>query len=114
MNYQELANKVEHILDDLQAFDIKSIDVKDLTSLTDMMVFCSGRSTRHVKSLAENLIDTLKKEGLRPMSVTGTDSSEWVLIDYNDILVHIMKPDVRAFYNIESLWSVNEPAEAQS
>ena len=93
-------------LEELKAFDIVSIDVRKLTSLTEYMVFCSGRAMRHVKAIAENLVEKSKKQGLQPLGVEGLRSGEWVVVDLNDVIVHVMLPEIRAFYDIESLWDL--------
>ena len=104
MNTNELLKQINFELDDLQAIDVNVLDVQELTSVTDYMVICSGRSTRHVKSLADNLIEKLKKQQVKALSQSGIDAGEWALIDYGDIVVHVMLPDIRAFYNLEGLW----------
>ncbi|MDI9819900.1 MULTISPECIES: ribosome silencing factor [unclassified Legionella] len=94
-------------LDDNQAIDIVVIDVIQQTSVTDYMVVCSGRSSRHVKAIAEFAIEAMKKTDLTVLSHTGLESGEWVLVDFGDIVLHVMQPDIRAFYNLESLWLGN-------
>lgn len=91
-------------LDDIQATDIVVIDVKDQTSITDYMIVCNGRSSRHVRSIAEQSMEKMKAAGFPTLSSTGLDSGDWALIDFGDFVVHVMQPDSRAFYNLEGLW----------
>ena len=100
---------VEDALDDLKAQDVCVLDVSELTDVMDVLVIASGTSNRHVKSLASNVVEESKKAGFRPIGVEGADAGEWVLVDYGDIVVHVMLPATRAFYELEKLWSL-EPA----
>lgn len=93
-----------HLLDESQANEINILDVKGYTSVTDVMIICSGRSSRHVKAIAENLIEHSKKQGQFPLGVHGLETGDWVLIDLGDCIVHVMQPETRAFYNLEGLW----------
>ena len=93
-------------LDDGKAQDIVSLDVRAMTAITDHMLICSGTSTRHVKSLAENLIKTCKDAGHRPNGIEGLDQGEWVLVDLGEVVVHVMQLQARAFYQLEKLWSM--------
>ncbi|MBA2650256.1 MAG: ribosome silencing factor [Legionella sp.] len=91
-------------LDDIQALDIKVIDVHKHTTITDHMVIVSGRSSRHVKAIAQTLIEDMKHAGFPAIHSTGFESGDWVLIDFGDIILHVMQPESRQFYNIEGLW----------
>ena len=104
MNIEETENLVVKILDDLKAMDIKVLNVEGMTSIADRMILCSGRSNRHVGSVANNLVTELKKMNVRPLGIEGLNSSDWVLVDLGDILVHVMQQDARDFYNLEALW----------
>lgn len=94
-------------LEDLKAQDLLCLDVSDKTDITDYMIVASGTSSRHVKSLAGNVVSEAKHVGLQPIGVEGLDQGEWVLIDLNAVIVHLMQPQVREFYDIESLWSLS-------
>ena len=93
-------------LDDMKGVDVRVIDVRELTSITDRMVIVSGTSTRHVKALAENVALQAKQHGYQPLGVEGENAAEWVLVDLADVVVHIMMPEIRDFYALEKLWSV--------
>jgi len=91
-------------LDALKAEDIIIIDVRDHANFTDFMIIASGRSTRHVKSIASEVIETAKTSNLPPLGVEGEDVGEWILVDLGDVIVHVMLPDTRQFYELERLW----------
>ena len=105
MQSQELKELVVGALDDLKGVNIVQLDVRELTDVMDYLVLASGSSNRHVKALAENVTDEAKKSGMRPLGVEGQDSAEWVLVDFGDVVVHIMLPATRDFYDLERLWS---------
>ena len=93
-------------LEDMKAVDVRVIDVRDLTSITDIMVVASGTSTRHVKAIADNVVQEAKKHGVRALGVEGDKGAEWILVDLADVVVHVMMPAIREFYALEKLWSV--------
>lgn len=95
-------------LEDSKAEDVVSIDIAGKSALGDHMVVASGRSTRHVTAICEHIISDLKDEGFGNARVEGLDAGDWVLIDTGDIIVHVFRPEVRAFYNIEKMWSAPE------
>ncbi|MEO8671078.1 MAG: ribosome silencing factor [Tahibacter sp.] len=95
-------------LEGLKANDITEIDVRGKTSIADYLVVASGTSTRHVKSIADEVGKFAKKTGVMPLGVEGQKEGEWVLVDLGDIIVHIMLPRVREFYGLERLWTVGE------
>lgn len=97
-------------LDDMKAQDVKVLDVRGQTSITDLMIFASGTSTRHVKSIADRVVEELKKAGVRPIGVEGQQASEWVLADFGDIVLHVMLPKAREFYRLERLWAGEDTA----
>jgi ribosome-associated protein len=100
-----LKQLVETALDDLKGLQIVSLDVRELTDVMDYLVIASGTSNRHVKSLAGNVTDEAKNQGVRPLGVEGQNGSEWVLVDFGDVVVHVMLPATRDFYDLERLWS---------
>ena len=104
MQGEKIVELVIDALEDMKAIDIKTIDVTDRSSVTDFMVIATGTSRRHVKSAAENVQAVLKDNGLQPKGTEGTDASEWVLVDIGDVVVHVMMPDTREFYDLEKLW----------
>lgn len=108
-----LSEAIVNALDDSKAQDIVVIDVRHLTTMTDYMVIASGTSDRHVKSVASNLVDEMKKAGQRPIGVEGENDGEWVLVDLNDALVHVMHPRAREFYNLEKLWDITAVSESR-
>lgn len=108
MNTDKMKELVVHALGDLKAIEVLVLDVKDMTSVTDVMVIASGTSNRHVKSIANSVIEKAKENGVQPLGMEGDDVSEWILVDLGDVVVHIMKPDIRDFYNLEKLWSFKE------
>ena len=93
-------------LDDMKGVDVRVIDVRELTSITDRMVIVSGTSTRHVKALAEHVALQAKQHGYKPLGIEGENAAEWVLVDLVDVVVHVMLPAIRDFYALEKLWSV--------
>jgi len=102
----ELLAIVIAALEDVKAVDIRVLDVRNKTSITDRMVIASGTSTRHVKALAENVELKAKQHGYIPLGIEGEQTAEWVLLDLGDVVVHVMLPDTRNFYGLEKLWSV--------
>lgn len=104
MNIEDLKSLIINALEDLKGKDITTIDVKELTSLTDAMIICSGTSNRHVQALAQNVVTEAKKQGCKVLGVEGTQEGEWILIDLGDVIVHVMQVATREFYNLEKLW----------
>jgi len=114
LSAQQLHQLVLTTLEDLKALDIKSVDVTGLNPLTDHLVVASGSSTRHVKSMADKLVQVAKANGIQPLGVEGEREAQWVLVDLNDVIVHLMLPQARAFYNIEKLWEVSKDKRSGS
>ena len=111
MNSEQLCDLVVDALEEVKARDIVKLDVRNLTTVTDYMIVASGTSNRHVNALADNVAEKSKAAGHRPVGVEGAEGSEWVLIDLNDVLVHVMLPAIREFYNLEKLWSLSPAKE---
>jgi len=112
MNSEKLSDLVIEALDDVKAKDIVRLDVRDMTTVTDYMIVASGTSNRHVKALVDNVTEKAREAGHRPVGVEGEDGAEWVLLDLQDALVHVMLPKVREFYNLEKLWSISPGGDA--
>ncbi|KTD30628.1 MULTISPECIES: ribosome silencing factor [Legionella] len=108
---QAFLNQLQSALDDIQAIDVVIIDVRKQTSVTDYMIVCSGRSSRHVRAVAEFVVEQMEAAGLPPLSQSGLENGEWVLIDFGDFVLHIMQAESRAFYNLEGLWQSNLTSE---
>jgi ribosome-associated protein len=106
MNSQQLSELVMEALEEVKAKDIVKLDVRKLTTITDYMIVASGTSSRHIKALANAVAKKSREVNHRPQGIEGEDGSEWVLLDLQDTLVHVMLPRVREFYNLEKLWSL--------
>lgn len=113
MQNEQLVQVAVAALEDLKAKDITVIDVRGKTSVTDYMVIASGTSGRHVKSLAENVLEKIKEQGVRPLGSEGLDGGEWALLDLGDVVVHVMQVATRQFYDLERLWQGAEQSRAQ-
>ncbi len=94
-------------LDDMKALDIKVLDVRGLTDIADCMVIASGTSDRHVRSVAQRVVEKAKEAGFRPHGLEGEQDGDWVLIDLSEMIVHVMLPRVREFYGLEKLWDLS-------
>lgn len=103
-NTKDQLKKLQDFLDDIQAIDVKTIDVSKQTSITDYMIICSGRSSRHVKAVAEHIAEHMKNAGTPALSKSGLNTGEWALVDFGYFIVHVMQADIRDFYNLEGLW----------
>ena len=108
MKLNELSDLVQNSLEDMKAVDIKSIDISGKSSMTDMLFFATGNSTRHVKSIADNVVINAKAAKVGVLGTEGKGSSEWVLVDLNDIIVHVMLASTREFYQLEKLWEADD------
>jgi len=107
LNTEQLSSIALEALDDLKAVDVRVVDVRGKLDITDIMIIASGTSNRHVKALANSVVDKSKENGLRPLGVEGDAEAEWILVDLGDVVVHVMLPAVREFYRLERLWSVD-------
>lgn len=99
-------------LEDNQAIDVRVINVREQTSVTDFMIVCSGRASRHLRAIAEHVMTDMKNSGMPALSKHGLDDGEWALVDFGEFVVHIMQPESRAFYNLEGLWQDNPESHA--
>jgi len=107
-----LQKVVVDALEDMKALEIKVLDVRGLTDIADTMVIASGTSDRHVRSVAQRVVEKTKQAGFRPHGVEGQQDSDWVLIDLNEMIVHVMLPRVREFYGLEKLWDMTATKRA--
>jgi len=101
----QLREEIENILNDNKAIEVKSINLKDKTSIADFMIIASGNSSRHIQALSEILVNKLKKKGINNCRLEGRHSNDWKLIDAIDVIVHIFHPEKRKFYDLEKMWS---------
>lgn len=109
----ELKNLAETTLDDMKGVDIQVIDVANKTTVTDWMIVVGGNSQRHVKSLANEVITKSKENGVRPIGTEGETEGDWILVDLGDVIVHVMTREMRDFYSLEKLWTI-DPTDRQS
>ncbi len=104
MELKQIVKLCHDALDAMKAENILIIDVSDKSSMNDIMIFATGTSTRHVKALAVSLNSNAKKAGIIPFGIEGADEGQWALVDLGDVIIHIMLPDIREFYQLERLW----------
>ncbi len=110
----QLKKEIEILLNDSKAIEIKSINLKNKTSIADFMIIASGNSSRHIQALSEAVLERLKKNGINNCRLEGRESKDWKLIDANDIIIHIFHPEKRKFYDLERMWSELIPKERLS
>jgi len=113
MNSKQLCDLAIEALEDIKGIDIKVLDVVKKSSVTDIMIFASGNTSRQVKALANSVADKAKKAGFPALGVEGDDTSEWILVDLGDVVVHVMQPSIREFYNLEKLWGEDSPSASK-
>jgi len=113
LDAEEILHLILARLDDMKAEDILTIDLRNKSSIGDYMVVSCGRSQRHVGSVADRVVEDLRKAGV-VTHVEGTPHCDWVLIDAGDVIVHVFRPEVRAFYNLEKMWLTGQPARRAS
>ncbi|HQW80932.1 MAG TPA: ribosome silencing factor [Pseudomonadota bacterium] len=109
-----LRKQVIAALDELKAKEVNEIDIRAKASFADLLFIASGTSTRHVKSIADEVVKFVKKAGMMPLGIEGEKEAEWVLVDLGDIVVHVMLPRIREFYGLERLWSVGGDDDAEA
>jgi ribosome silencing factor RsfS/YbeB/iojap len=109
-----LVKTVIAALEEMKAVNVKVMDVRKVTDVTDCMILASGTSDRHVRSVAERVSERAKQAGFRPMGREGQDNSDWVLVDLNDVIVHVMLPSARELYSLESLWEYIPKSKAKA
>lgn len=112
MNTETLQKLVTEALEEVKVRDLTVLDVREKSSVTDVMLVGSGTSNRHLQALVQNVDDRLSESGVEPLGKDGGPQSDWVLLDYGDVIVHVMLPETRQFYDLEQLWSGASPASA--
>ncbi len=111
MQSKRLCQLAIDAMEDLKAVEIQRLDVRKLSDFTDYMIIATGRSARQVAAIAENVVMKAKHAGEAPLGVEGLRGGEWVLVDLGDVVVHVMQPEVREFYQLEKLWGTRDIAE---
>jgi len=113
MEIDQLIHLVIDALEDVKAKDVRTLDVRGKSNVTDVMVIASGTSARQVRSLADKVVEKAKEAGVKPLGVEGEREAEWVLVDLGDVVVHVMQPEIRDFYQLEKLWSTEDVAQTE-
>ena len=108
MEILEKARKIVELLDEKRAIDLNLIKVSEITSVTDYMVFCTGGSTTQVKALADTVDEKMKEYGFPPLRIEGRNNSNWILVDFGDVVVHIFSKELRSFYDLDHFWGDGE------
>ena len=114
LSLEELSSIILNALEEVKAKDITVLDIKDISDVADRMIIASGTSNTHLKALANSVLIDCKEAGNPPLSTEGESSSEWILVDVGDVLVHIMTPQTREFYDLERLWTARPDSSEQS
>ena len=107
VNAKLICKEIEKVLSKNKAIDINKIDLKNKSSIADFMIVCSGTSSRHIVSLSNYLLETLKKKNLKTLNVEGKRGGDWILLDAGDVIVHLFRSEVRDYYSLEKMWEVN-------
>lgn len=108
-----LKDQIRNLIDDAKGADIRVLDVRKISDVTDYMIVASGTSSRHVSSVADRVAEGMIGQGIKPLGIEGKLQGDWVLVDFGDVIVHIMQPDIRVFYNLEKLWGDVETSRAE-
>ena len=111
---RKLAERVHSALDDGKAVDIRTLDVRKLTVITDYMIVASGRSSRQVKALTDRVLECARDQNVKPLGLEGQGAGEWVLVDLGGVVIHIMQPAARDFYQLEKLWEDRPQAQVDA
>lgn len=114
MTSENLAKLIVKALEELKAMDIETLEVSQLTSIADYMIIASGRSDRQVRALAEKVVEAAKENNIIPLGVEGKQQGEWILVDLGDVIVHIMHPSARLYYQLEKLWTSEQQQTSTS
>lgn len=114
MRTTQLRQITRDVLDDMKGQDIVTLDVRKVAIFTDYMIIVTGTSNRHVMSMADKIVEQLRERGRRPVGREGMESGDWVLIDYGDVVVHLMRAQTRDFYNLEKLWDEGKRIEPRA
>lgn len=109
----ELADVITNALEDGKAIDVKRLEVTTMTTITDFMIVASGGSNRQVRALTERAVEAARENGVKPLGREGEAGGEWVLVDFGDVVLHLMQPETREFYQLEKLWE-SQPLETQT
>ena len=107
MTETDLTQIVREAIEDLKGIDVYEIDIREMSSIADYMMIATGTSNTHVKALSRSVVDKAKENSIRPLSTEGNEAADWVLVDFGDLIVHLMLPETREFYDLERLWSMS-------
>ncbi|MEJ2670122.1 MAG: ribosome silencing factor [Gammaproteobacteria bacterium] len=113
LEIRPLVDAITEALESLKAQNIVILPIGDISSIADAMILASGTSTTHVKAIADEVIEHCKTAGYNPIGIEGKEAAEWVLVDFDDVIVHIMLPATREFYDIERLWTARPPVKPE-
>jgi len=114
MQLDELTRVIVDTLNEMKAYDVTVLNVRDLTSFTDTMIIATGQSERQVKALANKVLEEIKRSHHEILGVEGIEQGQWALLDFGDAILHVMRPDTRNYYQLEKLWSVNDREDVKT